>query len=119
MSIAPVTPERSSGWPEWQRVPRTRLAETTRTTLALDRELLGAIDREVLAGASRGRSEFINAAILAELRRRESEAIDASFRTMAADPDYQAETRRIDAEFASAEAETWAQIRADHGAFPT
>ncbi|MFN0146075.1 MAG: ribbon-helix-helix domain-containing protein [Dehalococcoidia bacterium] len=115
MSIAQGTKGAAPAGPAWHRVPRNRSGATTRTTLALDVDLLAAVDAEVLRGAARGRSEFINAAVLAELKRRESQAVDVAFRSMADDVVYLAEMRQIDAEFASADAETSHEIGPDPG----
>lgn len=117
MSIAESTSDPFTSWPEWRRAPRECGSQALRTTLPLNRDLLAAIDREILAGRARSRSEFINAAILGELRSRERAAIDASIRLMASDPAYRAEMRQIDAEFAAADAESWAAIDAEHGPY--
>ena len=110
MNIAGIARSSAGARPAWQRVPRDRDGATTRTTLGLDADLLAAIDDEILRGAARNRSELVNAAVLAELRRREAAAVDAAFRSMAADSEYLAEIRGIEAEFASADLESWNQI---------
>jgi hypothetical protein len=55
---------------------------------------------------NRNRSQFIVLAIEAELRRRESAAIDAEFGLMASVPEYQAEAARIIGDFRISDNET-------------
>ena len=76
------------------------------TTLALSSDLLAAIDRVVQEGRARSRDELVESALrrqLAELRR---SALDAEFRHMADDVDYQRDVHQILGEFAKADWET-------------
>jgi metal-responsive CopG/Arc/MetJ family transcriptional regulator len=116
MSISPASP-RQLDWPEWRRVPPRRMGASVRTTVSLDADLLDAVDREVDRGNARTRTEFLNAAILTELRRRQREAVNAGFRAMALDLEGLAEAAQIEAEFAGADAETAAMIDAEFGPY--
>jgi Arc/MetJ-type ribon-helix-helix transcriptional regulator len=79
---------------------------TEPTTLALPSDLVAAVDKVVQDGHARNRDELVESAIrrqLAELRR---SALDAEFRNIAADLDYQSDVRQILKDFAQADAET-------------
>jgi Arc/MetJ-type ribon-helix-helix transcriptional regulator len=79
---------------------------TEPTTLALPSDLLAAVDKVVQEGLAGSRDELVESALrrqLAELRR---SALDAEFRHMADDVDYQREARQILGEFAQADRET-------------
>jgi Arc/MetJ-type ribon-helix-helix transcriptional regulator len=79
---------------------------TEPTTLALPSDLLAAVDKVVQEGGARSRDELVESALrrqLAELRR---SALDAEFRHMADDADYQRDVHQILGEFAQADWET-------------
>ena len=79
---------------------------TEPTTLALPSDLLAAVDKVVQEGHARSRDELVESALrrqLAELRR---SALDAEFRHMADDVDYQRDVHQILGEFAQADWET-------------
>lgn len=79
---------------------------TEPTTLALPSDLLAAVDRVVQEGLARSREELVESAVrrqLAELRRF---ALDAEFRHMTDDVDYQRDVHQILGEFARADWET-------------
>ena len=79
---------------------------TEPTTLALPSDLLAAVDKVVQEGRARSRDELVESALrrqLAELRR---SALDAEFRHMADDVDYQRDVHQILGEFAQADWET-------------
>jgi len=82
-----------------------------RTTLALPRDLLAATDKLVQAGEARSRNELIARALRHELAQIERATVDAAFREMAEDTEYQRETRQLLVEFASADRETWPDAR--------
>jgi Arc/MetJ-type ribon-helix-helix transcriptional regulator len=79
---------------------------TESTTLALPSDLLAAVDKVVQEGRARSRDELVESGLrlrLAELRR---SALDAEFRHMADDVDYQRDVHQILGEFAQADWET-------------
>ena len=79
---------------------------TEPTTLSLPSDLLAAVDKVVREGRARSRDELVESALrlqLAELRR---SALDAEFRHMADDVDYQRDVHQIRGEFAQADWET-------------
>jgi len=79
---------------------------TEPTTLVLPSDLLAAVDRVIQEGHARSRDELVESALrrrLAELRR---SALDAEFRQMANDIDYQRDVHQILQEFAQADCET-------------
>jgi Arc/MetJ-type ribon-helix-helix transcriptional regulator len=79
---------------------------TEPTTLALPTDLLAAVDKVIQEGRARSRDELVESALrrqLAELRR---SAMDAEFRHMADDIDYQRDVHQILGEFAQADWET-------------
>jgi Arc/MetJ-type ribon-helix-helix transcriptional regulator len=79
---------------------------TEPTTLALPSDLLAAVDKIVQEGRARSREELIENALrrqLAELRR---SALDAEFRHMTDDVEYQRDVHQILGEFAQADWET-------------
>jgi len=78
---------------------------TKPTTLVLPCDLLAAIDKVIQEGRARSRDELVESALrmqLAELRR---SALDAEFRHMAEDVDYQKDVHQILGEFAQADRE--------------
>jgi Arc/MetJ-type ribon-helix-helix transcriptional regulator len=79
---------------------------TEPATVALPSDLLAAVDKVVQEGRARSRDELVESALrrqLAELRR---SALDAEFRHMADDVDYQRDVHQILGEFAQADWET-------------
>ena len=74
---------------------------TEPTTLALPLDLLAAVDKVVQEGRAGSRDELVRQR--AELRR---SALDAEFRHMADDADYQKDVHQILGEFAQADRET-------------
>jgi Arc/MetJ-type ribon-helix-helix transcriptional regulator len=85
---------------------------TEPTTLALPPDLLAAVDKVVQEGRARSRDELVESALrrqLAELRR---SALDAEFRHMADDTDYQRDVHQILGEFARAD---WETLREETG----
>ena len=79
---------------------------TEPTMLALPSDLLAAVDKVVQEGRARSRDELVESALrrqLAELRR---SALDAEFRHMADDVDYQRDVHQLLGEFARADWET-------------
>ena len=79
---------------------------TESTTLALPSDLLAAVDKVVQEGRARSRDELVESGLrlrLAELRR---SALDAEFRHMGDDADYQRDVQQILGEFAQADRET-------------
>ena len=79
---------------------------TESTTLALPSDLLAAVDKLVQEGRVRSRDELVESALRRESAEVRRSALDAEFRHMAEDPEYQAEVHQILAEFAQADAET-------------
>jgi len=75
---------------------------TIRTTFALPSDLLAAADRAVREERARSRNELVATALRHELEALEHDAIDAAFAPLADDADHHAETRILDAEFATA-----------------
>ena len=76
---------------------------TEPTMLTLPPDLLAAVDKVVQEGRARSRDELVESALrlrLAELRR---SALDAEFRHMADDVDYQRDVHQILGEFAQAD----------------
>jgi len=76
------------------------------TTLALSSDLLAAIDRVVQEGRARSRDELVEGALRRELATLRRSALDAEFRHMADDVDYQRDVHQILGEFAQADWET-------------
>ncbi len=76
---------------------------TEPTTLALPSDLIAAVDKAVLEGRARSRDELVEGALRRELAEMRRSALDAEFRHMADDVDYQRETHQILAEFAQAD----------------
>ena len=79
---------------------------TEPTMLTLPPDLLAAVDKVVQEGRARSGDELVESALrlrLAELRR---SALDAEFRHMADDVDYQRDVHQILGEFAQADWET-------------
>jgi metal-responsive CopG/Arc/MetJ family transcriptional regulator len=79
---------------------------TEPTTLALPSDLLAALDKVVQEGRARSRDELVESAIRRELAELRRSALDAEFRHMADDVDYQREAHQILREFAQADWET-------------
>jgi Arc/MetJ-type ribon-helix-helix transcriptional regulator len=80
------------------------------TTVVVPDELVAALDRLVEEGRARSRSELIESALRREVAEARRAQLDAEFRHMANDPDYQEEARLILAEFARAD---WEALRED------
>jgi metal-responsive CopG/Arc/MetJ family transcriptional regulator len=86
-----------------------RLLVNTNTepaTLALPSDLLAAVDKVVREGRAQSRDELVENAVRRQLVELWRSALDAEFRHMAADVDYQREVHRILGEFAQAGRET-------------
>lgn len=79
---------------------------TEPTTLALPSGLMAAVDQVVQEGRARSRDELVESALRHELADLRRSALDAEFRHMADDVDYQSEARQILAEFVQADCET-------------
>jgi Arc/MetJ-type ribon-helix-helix transcriptional regulator len=77
------------------------------TTLALSSDLLAAIDRVVQEGRARSRDELVEGALRRELATLRRSALDAEFRHMADDVEYQRDVHQILGEFAQADWETF------------
>ena len=76
------------------------------TTLALPSDLLAAVDQVVEEGRARSRDEWVEGALRRELATLRRSALDAEFRHMADDVEYQRDVRQILGEFAQADWET-------------
>ncbi len=81
---------------------------TTRTTVALPSELLRDIDAVIRNGCAATRNEFLTAAVRRELDRIRRETVDREFETMADDPVYRDECRKIVDEYRFAD---WEALR--------
>ena len=79
---------------------------TEPTTLALPLDLLAAVDRVVQEGRARSRDELVEGALRRELAALRRSAVDAEFRHMAEDVEYQRDVHQILGEFAQADWET-------------
>ncbi len=84
--------------------------ETVSTTFSVPTGLLEATDRVVREGKAGSRDQLVAAALRHELEAIQRAEIDAAFATLAEDPDHQAETRMLDAEFAVA---SWEALQHD------
>ena len=84
---------------------------TIRTTLALPADLLEAVDRLIEQGQARSRNDLIANALRHELATLQRAVLDAEFRQMETDADYQREARQILAEFAQSDWEAWGKRR--------
>ena len=84
-------------------------SNSIRTTLALPVGLLRAVDKLVRQGKARSRNELIANAVRHELAALERAAVDAEFRQMATDADYQREARQLLAEFGRSDWEAFSQ----------
>ena len=82
-------------------------SSTIRTTFALPAELLQAVDKLIEQGKARSRNDLIASALRHELAALERAALDAQFRQMATDVEYQEEAKHILAEFARSDREAW------------
>ncbi len=82
--------------------------ETVSTTFSVPTDLLEATDRVVREGKAGSRDQLVAAALRHELEAIQRTEIDAAFAALADDPDHQAETRMLDAEFAGA---SWEALR--------
>ena len=80
------------------------------TTVELPSDLLLAVDTVIREGRARSREEFVQSAIRRELTELHRSAVDAEFRYMAEDAEYQQEARHILAEFAGAD---WESLHLD------
>jgi Arc/MetJ-type ribon-helix-helix transcriptional regulator len=91
---------------------------TEPTMLTLPPDLLAAVDKVVQEGRARSGDELVESALrlrLAELRR---SALDAEFRHMADDVDYQRDVHQILGEFAQADRETFHEEPGPDGSDP-
>jgi Arc/MetJ-type ribon-helix-helix transcriptional regulator len=79
---------------------------TEPTTLALPSDLLAAVDKVVQEGRARSRDELVEGALRRELAELRRSALDAEFRHMADDVEYQRDVHQILGEFARADWET-------------
>ena len=79
---------------------------TEPTTLTLPSDLLAAVDKVVQEGRARSRDELVEAALRRELAALRRSAVDAEFRHMADDVEYQRDVQQILGEFAQADWET-------------
>jgi metal-responsive CopG/Arc/MetJ family transcriptional regulator len=67
---------------------------------------MAAVDKVVQEGRARSRDELVESALRRELSELRRSALDAEFRHMADDIDYQSEAHQILGEFAQADRET-------------
>lgn len=81
--------------------------QTVRTTVTLPADLLAAADQAIREGKAKSRNELVSASLRHELAALERAAIDAAFAEMAHDQAYWDETRRLAAEFESADWEAF------------
>ena len=91
---------------------------TEPTMLTLPPDLLAAVDKVVQEGRARSRDELVESALrlrLAELRR---SALEAEFRHMADDVDYQRDVHQILGEFAQTDRETFHEEPGPDGSDP-
>ena len=84
---------------------------TEPTTLALPSDLLAAVDKVVQEGRARSRDELVEGALRRELAALQRSAVDAEFRHMADDVEYQRDVHQILGEFAQADWETLQEER--------
>ena len=90
---------------------------TEPTTLALSSDLLAAVDKVVQEGRARSRDELVESALRRELAELRRSKLDAEFRHMADDVNYQREAHQILREVAQAAvAPTWGADVRDNGA---
>ena len=80
---------------------------TEPTTLALPLDLLAAVDKVVQEGRARSRDELVEGALRRELAALRRSTVDAEFRHMADDVEYQRDVHQILGEFAQADWETF------------
>ncbi len=80
---------------------------TQPTTLELPPDLLAAVDKAVQEGRARSRDHLVESAVRRELAELRRSGLDAEFRQMANDVDYQREVHQILAEFSKADWETF------------
>ena len=80
---------------------------TQRTTLELPSDLLAAVDKAVQEGRARSRDHLVESAVRRELAELRRSGLDAEFRQMTNDLDYQNEVHQILAEFSKADWETF------------
>ena len=79
---------------------------TEPTTLSLPSDLLAAVDKVVQEGRARNRDELVENAVRRQLTELRRSALDAEFRHMADDADYQRDVQQILGEFAQADWKT-------------
>jgi Arc/MetJ-type ribon-helix-helix transcriptional regulator len=79
---------------------------TEPTTVALPSDLLAAVDTAIREGRARSRDELVEGALRRELAELRRSALDAEFRQMADDVEYQRDVHQILGEFAQADWET-------------
>ncbi len=87
-----------------------RATVTRLVTVALPADLLDHARREVEEGRGESRNSLIAGALEAELRRRDTGAIDRDIRGMSSDEEHRRESRLLMWEFESADRETWAIV---------
>jgi len=80
---------------------------TEHTTLALPSDLLAAVDQAVLEGRAPSRDSLVENALRRELVELRRSSLDAEFRQMATDTEYQREVQQILGEFSKADWETF------------
>lgn len=78
--------------------------------MALPADLPDHARREVEEGRAESRNSLIAGALEAELRRRDTEAIDRDIRGMSSDEEHRRESRLLTREFGSADRETRAMV---------
>ena len=79
---------------------------TEPTTVALPSDLLAAVDKVVQEGRARSRDALVEGALRRELADLRRSALDAEFRHMADDVEYQRDVHQILGEFAQGDWET-------------
>jgi metal-responsive CopG/Arc/MetJ family transcriptional regulator len=80
--------------------------KTEATTLTLPLDLLAAVDKVVQDGRAQSRDALVEGALRRELATLRRSEVDAEFRHMADDVDYQKDVRQMLGEFAQADWET-------------
>ena len=78
-----------------------------RTTITLPDSLVTQVDNLIPIGDIKSRNQFIVEALEEKVKQIRNQQIDAEFKLMEKDTDYIEETLAIEAEFASADAETF------------
>ena len=91
---------------------------TEPTMLTLPPDLLAAVDKVVQEGRARSRDELVESALRLRLAGLRRSALDAEFRHMADDVDYQRDVHQILGEFAQADRETFHEEPGPDGSHP-